>query len=223
MARIGFIVSLAMVMLLGAGCVDQKKHDALVKERATLNEQFVVVQEKNQRLMEEKLALDAQLAEVQAAAAAAKEAPATAKKEAGPIAGGDAALSTRDGNPVITVRDDILFAPGKAALTSRGKGVLAKVAELLRTQYVDGAIRVEGHTDNQPIRKTKKLYKTNWELASARALSVVHYLTDECGVSPKRIHAAAYGKHHPVSGNDTSAGRAKNRRVEIVILKGLSR
>ena len=64
MARIGFIVSLAMVTLLGAGCVDQKKHDALVKEHETLNEQFVVVQEKNQRLMEEKLAIEAQFLEI---------------------------------------------------------------------------------------------------------------------------------------------------------------
>ena len=223
MARIGFIVSLAAVTLLGVGCVDQNKHNALVKEHETLNEQFIVVQEKNQRLAEEKLAIEAQLAEANAALAAARQAPAPAKKEEGPIAGGDAALSTRDGNPVITVRDDILFAPGKAGLTSRGKGVLAQVAELLRTQYTEGAIRVEGHTDSQPIRKTKDLYKSNWELASARALSVTHYLIDDCGIPAKRIHAAAYGEYHPVSTNQTPAGRAKNRRVEIVILKGLSR
>lgn len=215
--RCGAVVAAFFVLCLLAGCVSQKEHSALKMDYEHLEEQAQVLREKNARLAEEN--------DVLKGAAVKPEGPAEKAAEAGPksIAGGQAKVDQREGMTVITVNDEILFAPGEAKISSRGKKVLAEVAELLRTTYSDGAIRVEGHTDNTPIRKTRKKWTSNWELSVARALSVVHYLIDSCGISAKRIHPAGYSMYHPVSSNGTAAGRARNRRVEIVILKGLTR
>lgn len=213
--RLGAPVAAFFALFLVAGCVSQKEHTALKIEYEHLEEQAQVLREKNARLIEENEA-------IKGATAPTPEAPAE-KPAPTSIADGQAQVDHREGMTVITVNDEILFAPGEAEISSRGKKVLAEVAELLRTTYADGAIRVEGHTDNTPIRKTRKKWASNWELSVARALSVVHYLIDSCGISAKRIHPAGYSMYHPVASNDTAAGRARNRRVEIVILKGLTR
>ena len=77
-------------------------------------------------------------------------------------------------------------------------------------------VGIEGHTDNVPIKYSG--WKSNWELSSARAMSVLHYLIDDHGINPPRLSATGYGEYHPVETNDTAEGRQKNRRVEIVIL-----
>jgi chemotaxis protein MotB len=77
-------------------------------------------------------------------------------------------------------------------------------------------VGIEGHTDNEPIRHSG--WKSNWELSANRALSVLHYLVDNRGISPTRLSALAYGEFHPVTSNDAKQGRQLNRRVEIVIL-----
>jgi chemotaxis protein MotB len=80
----------------------------------------------------------------------------------------------------------------------------------------ENQIGIEGHTDNEPIKYSG--WKSNWELSTARALSVLHYLIDEKGISPYRISAIGYGEYRPVTSNNTKEGRQLNRRVEIVIL-----
>lgn len=117
---------------------------------------------------------------------------------------------------VITFLADILFDSGKAAVRSQVYSALDKVARVLNENVPDLNVGIEGHTDNQPIRFSN--WKSNWELSSGRALSVLHYLVDQKGVSPERVSAMAYGEYHPVSTNDTNEGRQLNRRVEIVIL-----
>ncbi|MFC1594414.1 flagellar motor protein MotB, partial [Candidatus Omnitrophota bacterium] len=88
--------------------------------------------------------------------------------------------------------------------------------EVLNGSVVGSLIAVEGHTDNVPIRYSGWL--SNWELSSARALSVLHFLIDEGGINPERLSANGYGEFHPVVSNDTPEGQQQNRRVEIVIL-----
>ncbi len=116
---------------------------------------------------------------------------------------------------VITFVDSVLFDSGKAELRSQSHGTLEKVASVCRRIVADREIGVEGHTDNQPIKYSG--WKSNWELSSARATSVLHYLV-KGGISPERLSATGYGQYRPVETNKTAVGRQKNRRVEIVIL-----
>jgi len=117
---------------------------------------------------------------------------------------------------VITMTNDILFDSGKAKLKKHAKTVLDKIAAVLRETAPDRDIGVEGHTDNIPIKHSG--WKSNWELSAARATSVLHYLIDECGIAPQKLSAIGYGEFRPIAGNDAREGRAKNRRVEIIIL-----
>ena len=82
-------------------------------------------------------------------------------------------------------------------------------------------IGIEGHTDNEPIEYSG--WKSNWELSTARALSVLHYLADQEGIAPQRLSAVGYGEYKPVASNDTKEGRRLNRRVEIVILPKITK
>ena len=117
---------------------------------------------------------------------------------------------------VITMTNDILFDSGKAKLKNSAKSVLKKVASVLNEAVPNRNIGVEGHTDNIPIKHSG--WKSNWELSATRATSVVHYLIDDCNVKPQRLSAIGYGEYSPIDTNDTKEGRARNRRVEIIIL-----
>ncbi len=116
---------------------------------------------------------------------------------------------------VITFVAEVLFDSGKTDLKNDSFETLAKVASVIQNVVPDLGIGIEGHTDNQPIKRSG--WKSNWELSSARALSVLHYLVEK-DVLPGRLAAIGYGEYRPVVDNDTAEGRQKNRRVEIVIL-----
>ena len=111
---------------------------------------------------------------------------------------------------------DILFDSGKAKLKPEAMPTLDKVSRVLSENLSDFKIGIEGHTDNQPIKYSG--WPSNWELSTARALSVLHYLSDEKGIAGSRVSAIGYGEHHPVASNDTKEGMQLNRRVEIVVL-----
>jgi len=115
----------------------------------------------------------------------------------------------------VEVRTDILFASGVATLSDKANPALDALATTL-SKYPN-PIRVEGHTDNQPINT--KYYPSNWELSSARAASVVHRFA-RSGMSPSRLSVIGFGEYRPAQSNDTVAGRDANRRVVIVILAG---
>ena len=117
---------------------------------------------------------------------------------------------------VITMTNDILFDSGKAKLKHNAKDVLKKIASVIQETAPDRDIGVEGHTDNRPIKHSG--WKSNWELSASRATSVLHYLIDSCGIEPQKLSAIGYGEFRPIDTNDTKKGRAKNRRVEIIIL-----
>jgi chemotaxis protein MotB len=117
---------------------------------------------------------------------------------------------------VITFVADVLYDSGKAKLRSEAYPILDKVARILTENVPEHNIGIEGHTDNEPIKYSG--WKSNWELSTGRALSVLHYLVDEKGISPHRVSAIGYGEYRPVASNETKEGRQMNRRVEIVIL-----
>lgn len=110
-----------------------------------------------------------------------------------------------------------MFDSGKAELKPEGKELLLKVAEVL-AGIPDQQVLVIGHTDNIPVTASRHLYATNWELSAARATAAVRFLCETGQVDPRRIGALGYGEHHPIADNATRQGRAKNRRIEVVIL-----
>jgi len=117
---------------------------------------------------------------------------------------------------VITFVSEVLFDSGKADLRLDSLEKLGKVAGVINTTVKDLSIGIEGHTDNVPIKHSG--WKSNWELSTTRALSVLHCLIEKQGVSADRLSATGYGEYRPVDSNDAKEGRQKNRRVEIVIL-----
>ncbi len=132
------------------------------------------------------------------------------------LADAQAKLEMTERGLVLTLLDRILFDSGKSELRTDGLAVLDKVATVLKEQLTDEPIAVEGHTDNQPIKFSG--WKSNWELSTARATSVVHHFIDQGGLAPERLRAVGYGEFHAVESNDAAEGRQANRRVEIVIL-----
>lgn len=116
---------------------------------------------------------------------------------------------------VITVVGDLLFDSGKAKIKSGAYPLLDKVATVLRENMANFNVGIEGYTDNVQIKHSN--WKSNWELSTARSLSVLHYLVSQKGVSPERLSAIGFGEYRPVASNDTKEGRKLNRRVEIVI------
>jgi chemotaxis protein MotB len=109
--------------------------------------------------------------------------------------------------------DDLLFASGKAALEGRAGGLLAEIAQLLNVDQTH-PISVEGNTDNVPIHSSQ--FPSNWELSTARASTVVRFLIAH-GIGAGRLTATGNAEQHPFDSNATAAGRARNRRVEIVM------
>jgi chemotaxis protein MotB len=122
---------------------------------------------------------------------------------------------------VITVVGDLLFDSGKAKIRPEALPLLDKVAAVLKDNMAQFNVGIEGHTDNVPIKSSG--WKSNWELSTARALSVLHYLLNDQGISPERLSAIGYGEYRPVASNDTKDGRKQNRRVEIVILPNITK
>lgn len=114
----------------------------------------------------------------------------------------------------IRALEKILFDSGSARIKPEGREVLATVAAQLGSR-TDARIRIEGHTDDVPISTER--FPSNWELSSARALEVLHLLVEH-GIPPERLSASAMGAQQPIELNDTPEGRARNRRIEIVLL-----
>jgi chemotaxis protein MotB len=117
----------------------------------------------------------------------------------------------------INMVDRVLFDSGHAQVKPAGMKVLKQVSDVLNT-ISDKHIRIEGHTDNVPISsKLQDRFKTNWELSTARATTVVRYLIDQGGVDRQYLSAVGYADTHPLASNDSEEGRSSNRRIEIVL------
>ena len=122
-------------------------------------------------------------------------------------------IRKRGNDTVINLPSDVFFASGSATLNAGGEKTMARVADYIKKHHSGGLIRVEGHSDSDPIRKTKGKFHCNYELSFERAHAVVHYLVDKGHVDPHRLICEAFAENQPQSPTDKS----KNRRVEIVL------
>lgn len=135
----------------------------------------------------------------------------------GEIQKGEIAVTQLRDKLSLSMVDKILFDSGSADVKKEGKKVLDRVVEILK-KVSDKQIRIEGHTDNVPIgARIAKKFPTNWELSNTRATNVVRYLQEK-GIKPSLLSSAGYAEYRPVGPNDTEEGKAKNRRIEIVLL-----
>ncbi len=114
----------------------------------------------------------------------------------------------------IMLRDPVGFASGSADLKEQGKEILKDISEVIKSNP-DLKVRVEGHTDNVPINSQR--YRNNWELSSARSLSVVQLLSTQTGIKPENMSAVGYGEYRPIAPNTTPEDRSKNRRIQIFV------
>jgi chemotaxis protein MotB len=138
------------------------------------------------------------------------------------IAKGDIQLTESGGKLRVGLVDKILFDSGEASISKRGEGVLERVGAALAS-IEDRHIQVSGHTDNAPISdKLKHQYPTNWELSVARATTVVRFLQEKASLPADRLVASGYGEYQPIASNKTAAGRAKNRRIELLLTPSLA-
>jgi chemotaxis protein MotB len=136
------------------------------------------------------------------------------KKE---IEEGNIEITNLRGELSVNVLDKILFDSGKTAIKPEGLAVLARVGEILKS-VKDKKIVVEGHTDNVPISSAlRSRFPTNWELSTARAVVVVRYLHEKAGIDPSLLWASGVSEYHPVADNATAEGKARNRRIEIIL------
>lgn len=115
---------------------------------------------------------------------------------------------------VISLKDTEFFDSGKAIVRPDSMVLLDNISAAIG-QY-SNSVRIEGHTDNQPIKTA--LFPSNWELSTARATNIVHYLIKTHDLPAERLSAIGYGEYRPVADNRTEAGRQKNRRVDVVLL-----
>jgi len=137
------------------------------------------------------------------------------------IAKGDIRLSQSGGRLRVDLVDKILFDSGEAVISKRGEGVLARVGAVLAAMD-DKQIQVSGHTDSNPIsEKLATQFPTNWELSVSRAVNVVRFLEEKASVPAKNLIATGYGQYHPIASNKSATGRARNRRIEILLTPSL--
>lgn len=115
---------------------------------------------------------------------------------------------------MIRFKDSVLFASGSAEVSSQGLELLNRIG--LKLSEIPNPVVVEGYTDNVPI--STAAYPSNWELSSARAITVARYLIYDLGVAEERLSVTGFGEQNPIDTNDTREGRANNRRIEITVL-----
>lgn len=131
---------------------------------------------------------------------------------------GEITISELQGKLTVNMVERILFDSGQAEIKPQGLEVLRRVGNILN-QSRDKVVQVEGHTDSVPISgRLKDRFPSNWELSTARAANVVHFLQDQVGIPGERLAVTGYGPYRPIAENDTPQGREQNRRIQIVLV-----
>lgn len=190
---------------------------ALESEKTALEAAKKALESEKGALADEVKEKDAELAKLKATYDSLEE---KMKEE---IAKGEIQLSQAGERIQVDMVDRILFDSGSAELSPRGQEVLARVAGVLST-VEDRLIQVSGHTDNlPPSQRIIEQFPTNWELSAARAVNVTRFLAEKGEVPERRLVAAGYGQFHPVASNATEKGRAKNRRIELLLTPALEK
>jgi len=126
----------------------------------------------------------------------------------------DVDIQVLKGVVYISLSDNMLYKSGSYEISDKSSVTLGKIAKII-TDYKDYEVLVEGNTDNVPIKMAN--IRNNWDLSALRASSVVQSLQNNYGVDPKRLTAGGRGEYNPIAGNDTPAGKTKNRRTQIII------
>ncbi|MCD6582989.1 MAG: OmpA family protein [Desulfuromusa sp.] len=173
---------------------------------------LATVEDLNHALEKEKIAREARLAKVkntynQLVGALEEE-----------IKRGELTISNLEGQLSVNLLNKILFDSGKTVIKKEGRKVLKTLGDVL-SKFPDKALQIAGHTDNVQIsERLRERYPSNWELSTARANSVVHFLQDNVGLSGGRMIAAGYSEYQPVASNEEAEGRAQNRRIQILLV-----
>jgi chemotaxis protein MotB len=165
-----------------------------------------------QQIEKERIAREARLAEIKSTY------DSLVKTMEDEIRSGEVQISRLRGKLTVNLVEKILFESGSAEIKPQGLEVLERVGKVLK-KIEDKNIRVEGHTDNIPISsRLKKTFPSNWELSTTRAVNVVHFLQERIGIAGEKLSACGFSQYQPVSDNQTSTGRAQNRRIQIVLV-----
>lgn len=129
--------------------------------------------------------------------------------------GGKVSVEMDERGLILRFADTVLFDLGSASIRPEAEPVLLHVGKMIKN--LENPIKVEGHTDDWPINTER--FPSNWELSGGRAGSVVRFLIEECGVREEQLQVSGYAEFRPIDTNETAAGRQRNRRVDIVILR----
>jgi len=201
---------------------EERRTAALGTEADALREEVARLMSEKGQLTDSVMDMSRALAELAARKKAADDRIAEYKallaRFAGMVESGKLRVKVADGRLVVELATDILFASGKAALSPQGKQAVLEVGSILAT-LGDRRFQVEGHTDDVPIKSAQ--FPSNWELSSARAITVLKALI-EGGMAPGNVSAAAFGDSRPTIPNTNVDARARNRRIEIVLVPDLS-
>jgi len=206
----------------------KNNEDAIGKARAAdiarkaVEERLAKQEEEGARLAADRDALARQIEEKESEIAKLKATyDSLEEKMKAEIKKGEIRLSQAGGRIRVDLIDKILFDSGSADLSKRGEEVLGRIGSVL-AKVEDKQIQISGHTDDNPISdRLKEKFATNWELSVARAVTVVRFLSEHAKVPSKRMVAAGYGPFHPISSNTNPDGRARNRRIEILLTPSL--
>ncbi len=196
------------------GCTNwQKKHDALAVEHENLR--GLLDRERSEKgLLADEVTMGQQtIEELRRQIEEQKKTPADAT---GFGDGYNVAFDAAAGTVTVTLQNSLLFDSGKATLKKATSAELDHIRSVLKQKYAGKHVDVVGHTDSDPIRKTKDKWKDNLELSSQRAISVTRYLIRK-GIADDEIRAVGCGESRPIASNSSSTDKAKNRRVEIVV------
>jgi len=205
------LVSAALSCAVALGCASpdlQRRVDEMTREQEEL------LREKS-RVESDLLACRARCDSLERSRRDPAPAEAPASEEVPADLRGKVDIRRRGDDTVIDIPSDIFFASGSSSLSREGDRAMGQVAEYIRRQHPSGGIRVEGHSDADPIRRTRSRYHCNWELSFERAHAVMHHLVEKGKFDPRRVVCEAYGEYHP----QDPSNKSKNRRVEIVIAR----
>lgn len=241
--RTSHVTALMLVVFLGPGCQTtsvekelnwyQQQLQSSEEERNRLELQLATCERSTQEMVDNAVKLQRDLADANSMRARleaeredllnARPEPAVAREEVdlSSFQGieGVSATSDGEGSVRITLEQRVFFTSGSAEIRKTGRQTLEKCADILARDYSGREVRVEGHTDNTPVVKSKIKFPTNWELSSARACAVLRVLLDAGAVDSMTASAVGFGAEKPIADNSTKEGKSQNRRVEIRVLQ----
>ena len=214
-----FKALVVVVLTIGlVGCAStrlKKENENLKAQVLQLNDSLAAAESESSRATAENQSLQSELEKTRADYAAKN---AELEKMAAKLRAGGLDVTVREGMVVVTLPQQVLFDSGSAKISSGGRSQLGQLARALNADFKDFTVEVNGHTDTDPIVRTKDRYKSNWELSYDRAQTVAYNLIEQ-KVEPKRVKVTANSQYRPLASNTSSAGKAKNRRVEILVIR----